>query len=169
MMTWRKLGLAFAPDGSEPWARTHAFVPTVHPVRFAGCVRILYASLDEKNYGRLGWVDLAPDSLIEVVGRSNGPILDLGEPGTFDDSGVNASCIIEDAGVHYLYYIGWQRCERVPYLVLTGLAVSTDGGATFRRKSRVPLMERTTEEPFLRANPCIIRDGGGWRMWYISA
>ena len=29
-MTWRKLGLVWAPPGGKAWARTHAFLPTPH-------------------------------------------------------------------------------------------------------------------------------------------
>jgi hypothetical protein len=82
---------------------------------------------------------------------------------------VNASSVINVAGEKRLYYIGWQRCERAPYMLFIGLAVSRDGGQTFQKHSRVPLLDRTDAEPFLRSAPCVIADDGGWKMWYVNS
>ena len=29
-------------------------------------------------------------------------------------------------------------------------------------------MERTDEEPFIRSTPCVLREGSGLKMWYVS-
>src|SRR3954466_12883625 len=119
-MKWRKLGLLFAPDGSVSWARRYAFMPTVH-VHSDTIVRVYFTALDDQQFGRIGFVDLDRDNLARIVGVSTEPVLDLGERGTFDDSGVSASCVIPLGGDVFLYYVGWQRCERVPYMLFTGL------------------------------------------------
>jgi hypothetical protein len=56
----------------------------------------------------------------------------------------------------------------VPFYLATGLAVSDDGGATFRRFSQGPLLERNDVDPFLTASPFVMIDDGLWRMWYVS-
>jgi hypothetical protein len=86
-------------------------------------------------------------------------VLDLGPLGAFDDSGVNPSCIIHLNGQKYLYYIGWQRCERVPYMLFAGAAVETSSGQ-FKRVSSTPVLERIDREPFLRSATTIRFDAG---------
>ncbi|HEV2721438.1 MAG TPA: hypothetical protein VG323_15560, partial [Thermoanaerobaculia bacterium] len=60
------------------------------------------------------------------------------------------------------------RAEKVPYLIFSGVAVSDDGGATFRKVARVPSLDRTVAEPYLRGAPYVLRDDGRFRMWYVS-
>ncbi len=49
-----------------------------------------------------------------------------------------------------------------------GIAVSTDGGTTFRRMFEGPVLDRTPEEPYIAVTPSILPEEGFWRMWYIS-
>ncbi len=167
-MRWRKLGLVHAPDGDRWWARSHAYLPTAE-VRDDDCVRVYFSGLDEDSYGRIGYVDLAWDDPTRVVARSADPVLDLGPPGAFDDSGVSPSCIMEHGEARRLYYFGWQRMHRVPYLLFAGLAESGDGGESFVRLQGTPVLDRTPDEQFVRSASTIIRDGRGYRMWYVSA
>jgi hypothetical protein len=56
----------------------------------------------------------------------------------------------------------------VPFYFYAGLAVSEDGGQTFHRHSPSPVLERDAVDPYLTASPCVLHDGGRWRMWYVS-
>ena len=56
----------------------------------------------------------------------------------------------------------------VPFYLAAGLAVSDDGGKTFRRASDAPILERTDIDPLLTASPFVMIDNGVWRMWYVS-
>ncbi|MEQ8176275.1 MAG: hypothetical protein ABRQ26_14550, partial [Syntrophomonadaceae bacterium] len=67
----------------------------------------------------------------------------------------------------YFYYIGWQRMEKVPYMLYTGLAVSKDG-ERWERNAPVPILDRTPAEPFLRSAITIIEDDGRYKAWYVS-
>lgn len=165
-MKWRKLGLIYAPDGSQWWARSYAHLPTVDVVddRF---IRVYFAALDENKYGRIGFVDLDIEDPKRVLQVGKEPVLDLGEPGTFDDCGVNPCCLIHKNNCSYFYYIGWQRMERVPYMLYTGLAISQDG-EHWERNASVPILDRTPAEPFLRSAITVIEDEGRFRAWYVS-
>jgi predicted GH43/DUF377 family glycosyl hydrolase len=165
-MKWRKHGLVYNPDGELWWARSYAAIPTAEVNGDA--IRIYFTGLDESRFGRIGYVDVDAADPSRILAHSPEPILDLGAPGTFDDSGVNASSIINVGGRKFLYYIGWQRAERVPYLLFTGLAVSDDG-THFEKVSAAPILDRTDAEPFLRSAPCVIREGELFRVWYVSA
>ena len=163
-MKWKKRGLVYAPTGELWWARNYATIPTVEVVDDS-VLRVYFASLDENRFGRIGYVDVSAGNPRQILYETKEPILDLGELGTFDDSGVNPSCLLNVAGKKYLYYIGWQRCERVPYMLFAGLAISDDG-TTFKRAARVPILDRTDDEPFSRSAPFVLLEEGIFRMWY---
>jgi hypothetical protein len=166
-MKWRKRGRVFVPDGSLPWARSYATIPTAE-VREDGVIRVYFASLDDDRHGRIGFVDLDSRDPVRILSSSRAPILDLGEPGTFDDSGVNPSCILNAGGEKHLYYIGWQRCERVPYMLFSGLARWDPRREVFVRERRTPVLDRTDAEPFSRSAPFVRLESGGYRAWYWS-
>ena len=166
-MRWRKLGLVYAPAGDQPWARQYAHVPT--PVVWdQRTIRVYFAGLDGEKYGRVGYVDVDANDPTRVRTDSREPVLDLGEPGTFDDSGVNPSCVVRAGDRWRMYYVGWQRSRQVPYLLFAGLAESADG-EQFERVSRTPVLERTDAEPFLRSATSVLAVEGGYRAWYVSA
>jgi len=165
-MLWQKCGLVYRPSGERWWARQYATIPTVEALDDR-TLRVYFAALDERNYGRIGYVDLDARDPKRILAESPEPVLDLGEPGTFDDCGVNASCAITVGDQCFLYYIGWQRCERVPYMLFSGLATSVDR-QVFQRASRVPILDRTDAEPFSRSAPFVMPVEGGFRMWYWS-
>lgn len=149
------------------WAKSYATIPTVD-VLDDRILRIYFASLDENRFGRIGYVDLDAENPSRILYESPEPILDLGEPGAFDDSGVNPSCVIKVGDEKYLYYIGWQRCERVPYMLFAGLATSI-GDDRFVRRLQVPVLDRTDAEPFTRSATSIIFENGIFKNWYVSA
>jgi len=165
-MRWTKRGLIYAPRGDLWWAKSYATVPTADVID-AQIIRVYFASLDENRYGRIGYVDLDAENPQRILYETKEPVLDIGELGTFDDSGVPPSCIVNVAGKKYLYYTGWQRCERVPYMLFAGLAISDDG-VSLTRAFRTPILDRTDREPFLRSVPTILQEPGVFRMWYVS-
>ena len=80
------------------------------------------AFLDHDSVGRIGWVDVDAADPTRVLAVSEEPALDVGRPGEFDDSGVNPLSAFRYDGRLWLYYVGWQRSVRVPYLLFTGLS-----------------------------------------------
>lgn len=165
-MKWRKQGLVYAPGGDRWWARTHAHLPAVDPT-VRGAVRVYFTALDENNYGRIGYADLDLEDPSRVLAVSPEPVLELGDLGAFDDCGTVASCLIPFQGSTYLYYHGFQRTARAPYILFTGLAIGgTDG--RFEKVSRVPVLDRIDGDPFMRAAPWVLADGDLLKMWYVS-
>jgi predicted GH43/DUF377 family glycosyl hydrolase len=166
-MRWRKLGLIYAPDGRRPWARSHAMIPT--PLRISDdIIRIYVAHLNAHSVGRVGYVDVAVSDPTRPVAVAEDPVLDIGEPGTFDDNGVVPCCAIAVEGRLRMYYSGFQLQTKIPYTIFSSLATSDDHGRSFRRAARAPLLDRTDDELYFRAAPFVLRDGGKWRMWYIG-
>ena len=166
MVKWRKLGLVYRPAGNLWWAREYAHLPTA--MVLDDRIRVYYATLDNKRYGRICYVDLDREDPTKVISAPSQPILVPGNPGHFDACGVNPSCIIPRGSYLFMYYIGWQKCETVPYLLFSGVAVATYPEMTFCKTANVPLLDRNNEEPVLRSAPCVIKDGDVFKMWYVS-
>lgn len=168
-MRWTKRGHIYRPDGSRSWARKYASFPTVD-VR-GDVLRVYFTGLDEHDFGRTGYVEVDASDPTRVLHESPEPVLDLGPIGSFDDCGANATSFLRDGSTEYLYYQGWQRTERIPYLIFTGLATrdANAGADGFAKHARTPILDRTDHDPFLRAAPYVIKDAGAFRMWFVSA
>jgi hypothetical protein len=167
-MRWTKRGLIYSPAGDQPWARTHALLPT--PLVDGGdTVRVFFSSLDDNRFGGAGWADIAfTPAKATVTATASAPLLQAGERGTFDDCGVVPSCALRVHENLFLYYAGFQRAERVPYLIFSGVAAGDRNGGVFRRRSRTPVLDRCASEPFSRGAPFVLNENGDFRMWYWS-
>jgi hypothetical protein len=167
MIRWEKRGRIYVPDGSITWMKTHAAVPVAYPLD-GQTLRVLFAGRDESNRSRIGWIEVNPSDLESILRVADEPLMELGGRGTFDDSGMMPSCVVTCGALKYLYYIGWNTRVTVPYHVSVGLAISRDGGRSFHRHSTGPVLDRDKDDPFFVSNPCVLREAGRWRMWYIS-
>lgn len=167
-MRWRKHGVVWRPSGEHWWARSHASSPT--PVWLDdGTLRVYVQCRDDRNVGRIGYVDLDPTDPRRVIREATAPVLDVGRPGMFDDNGVFQTSVLRLAdGRFYMYYVGFEICHHVRYRLLTGLAVSVDEGQTFERVSTTPVLDRSAGEELFRCGPWVLRDARGFRMWYIA-
>jgi hypothetical protein len=167
-MQWRKLGLVYCPDGTRPWARTHALAPT--PIlRADGGLRVYFSTITNDNIGSISYVDLDPSNPTRVVHVADHPVLGPGEDGCFDDNGVNVTSLIAASDGLRLYYFGYQLHQRVRYTLFAGMALSIDGGETFQRVQQTPILERRDGERFVRSAPFVTpRSSGGFDMIYVS-
>jgi predicted GH43/DUF377 family glycosyl hydrolase len=166
-LRWRKMGLIYAPDGSQAWAKSHAMLPT--PLDMGdGRLRIYVAFVDENTVGRIGYVDVDARDPSRVLEVSEAPVLDIGEPGAFDDNGVVPASVIWHGDEIWLYYVGFQLGVRVRYFMFSGLAISRDGGKTFERRQRIPVLDRRENETLVRTAPFVMRQGERWRVWYTG-
>ncbi len=166
-VTWRKLGRVAAPRIDLAWNQTHMSLPTAE-VLGPGRVRVYFGGRDHLNRSQIGYVEFDPENPQQTLRQSERPVLTLGELGTFDDNGVMPCSVVRDGDEVLLYYVGWNPRATVRFAFYSGLAISRDGGETFVRHSRAPILERTDREPFVNASPMVIRDGDVWRMYYVS-
>ena len=110
--------------------------------------------------GRIGYVDLDADDPARVLRVSPRPVLDIGAPGAFDENGILPTAVVPHQGKLYLYYVGYQLGQQVRYYQFQGLAVSADGGESFQRVRRTPVLERSDAEMLNRTSAFVMRDDG---------
>jgi predicted GH43/DUF377 family glycosyl hydrolase len=165
---WTKHGRIYVPDGSMWWAKHYAFPPT--PLwRPDGSLRLYLAFCDEHTVGRIGWVDVDPEDPRRVLGVSPEPVLDIGQPGAFDENGILPTRVLQVGEEIWMYYVGYQLGHKVTYFQFQGLAISRDGGETFTRRQRVPVIDRSDAELVNRTSAFVREaEGGGFEMWYVG-
>lgn len=165
-MRWKKLGLIFCPNGELWWMQTHASLPTVIRIR-KDIYRVYFASRDKDNRSRIGYIDISIKRPNKIINVTKEPALDVGKLGDFDHYGVYPSCAIKYSNKVYLYYIGWDRGYEI-WRAFIGLAISEDGGESFKKISNTPIIDRCLVDPYLCTSPYVMIDGDIWRMLYTS-
>jgi hypothetical protein len=168
-MKWIKKGLICNSGIIElPWYKKNTMVPVPYLIN-EKCLRIFITMCDEKNIGRIGYIDVNPDNPSHIIGFSKTPLIDIGDDGCFDDNGVVTASLLRDGDDLYMYYSGYQACVKVPYLIFTGVAISKDDGATFSKiTGRTPLLDRVDGEVATRCVPFVAKDGDLYKMWYTA-
>jgi hypothetical protein len=164
---WEKRGHIYAPDGTTEWAQSHAFPPTPY-LREDGILRLYVCFCDADMVGRVGFVDVEPGDPSRVLRVARDPVLDVGSIGAFDENGVVPLSVARVDDRLFLYYVGFQLGMRVRYYQFAGLAISTDGGESFVRASRAPVLDRSDDELLTRGSPFVLFDETGFRMWYAA-
>ncbi len=166
-MSWKKLGMIFnLNDNSIDWLKSHAMLPT--PLLLEDRIRVYFTGRDINGHSRISFVDLKREDPTQIMYIHDKPLLEIGKPGTFDDSGTLGACVVRNGETIFLYYNGYNLRVTVPWSNAVGLAVSNDGGITFKKMFEGPILDRNHMEPYFAISPCIIREKEIWHMWYTS-
>lgn len=169
-MLWKKKGLIFNAKGQFPWMMHHACVPVADWID-EDRLRIYFGPRDARGKSHIGYIEVGADNPSNILYVHDRPVLSPGKLGTFDDSGVMPSSIVERDGRKYLFYIGWNEGVTVSYRNSVGIAVSDDGGRSFTRLFEGPVVDRTRDEPYFCASPFAMfdEDDDLWKLWYASS
>jgi hypothetical protein len=166
-MKWKKLGCVFAPDRHDSWMNSHASNPVAEHLN-GDIFRIYFSCRDTQNRSHVAYVDIQLSHPFRIVQVAPEPVLSPGEIGTFDDSGVSMSCLIDVEGEKYLYYIGWNLGVTVPWRNSIGLAIQDERTGKFERYSLAPILDRNAVDPFSLSYPFVMEEAKRFKMWYGS-
>ena len=167
-LQWERKGLIFNPKkNTSNWIVNYAALPVCDLVSDT-LLRIYFSTRDDKGRSIPTYIEANPENPSEIYKIKSEPILDLGALGTFDDNGIMPSSIVNHNNKKYLYYIGWNPQVTVSYRLSIGLAISEDGGESFKKHSIGPLLDRDLNEPYFNTAPYVIIENGIWKMWYVS-
>ncbi len=166
-MKWQKMGLILRPKPKLDWMVSHAMLPFAERIG-EDLYRIYFSGRNSQNMSQIGYMEIDINEPQEILYITEKPVLELGPLGSFDDSGVFPSWMINHKGKKYFYYIGWMQGKRTTFYSCIGLAISLDGGKTFKRFSKAPLLERNDVDPYMTTSACVKIENEIWRMWYTS-
>lgn len=170
---WIKKGLIFQSSGQFDWMTSHT--TPVCSIVLQDRLRVFFSSRTPMDANRnfvsqIGYLDVDKTNLQKILGVSKKPVLDLGNPGTFDEFGCMVAKPVVFEGKIFLYYMGWQRLSGnpVPYQVMLGLAISEDHGETFYKVSSGPVLGIDHIDPVSIGNVSVIVENGVFKMWYTT-
>jgi hypothetical protein len=167
-LDWQKIGLIPFSKDYFPWASSHLMVPTPLALN-SHTIRLYVSCLDSHGLSRPGFLDIDVGDPFTIINASEQPLLGLGKPGTFDDNGVLVCSVVRHPdGRFFMYYVGFELGTKIRYRLLTGLAISDDGGISFKRFSDTPILERSDQELYFRCGPWCIFDNDRFKMWYVA-
>ena len=131
MFKWEKLGKIFDPRDhkNDSWMQEFAQSPSVQI--YEKHLRVYFCSRpaptpDGQYLSFLSYIDVDRKNLLRILNICSAPILSLGALGTFDEFGTAGVFVIRDQDDVRVYYVGFTRCESVPFNVAIGLAISHD-------------------------------------------
>lgn len=164
---WRKLGLIFTANGQYSWMQSHATVPT--PLNLGGSIfKIFFSTRNELNQNQVGYVVVDLNRPNQILDLSSRPVIEIGEPGTFDCDGVYATSLVADGGKLRFYYAGWNAGLRGLFYSSIGMAESLDQGNKFIKHTGAPILSRDAIDSWAVMAPFVLRCPQGWMMWYAS-
>ncbi len=166
-MKWEKKGLIYTPPRDNSWRDNSALTPTAYLLNDE-VIRIYVSFRDTKGIGRIGYIDVEAKDPSKIIQISNDPVLDIGKRGMFDDSGVILGDLINIDDKIYMYYVGFQKVEKVKFLAYSGLAISHDDGGSFTRYQQTPVLDRAQEALYIRAIHSVIYEDGKFKIWYAT-
>ena len=132
-MKFIKKGRIYIPNGSKKWSKTHAQLPVADFIENENIIRIYFSTRDEYGRSLPDYIEVNADNPTEILTTNQTPILPLGQLGEFDDCGVMPSWVVNKNNEKWLYYIGWNVRNTIPYHNSVGLAISKDGGKYFSK------------------------------------
>ncbi len=173
-LKWKKRGQVFSfteRNFDMPWMVSHCQNPSV--VVFDNHLRVYFNTRPRKELdGHISYpifVDLNKNDPQKIINVAEKPVLGLGEPGCFDQFGCMSGNVINNREQLWMYYVGWMRCVGVPYNWAIGLATSSDGGSTFERMFKGPIIGAQFNEPYLQNGNFVVRESADcWHMWYST-
>ncbi len=174
MMKWKKLGQIFNPFriDTPSWMKEYGQLP--FPIELnEDIIRIFFSTRPKKdNKGQYisysAFIDVLKKDQTKIKNISKKPIIKLGKPGTFDEFGCMSSSFVSFNDEIRCYYTGWTRKHTVPYSMAIGLSISKDGGNTFKKYSKGPILGINKDEPYLVSGPIVKKINGNWNMWYLN-
>ena len=166
-LRWHKLGRLLRAEGQRSWMSSHTAAP-IPLVLGDDVVRVYFGTRDRDNRPHVGFADFDVRRARQVAAVRPEPALAPGPAGHFDDNGVYPGPVHTRDGRLWMYYLGRSNGVAPLYYMAIGLAVSDDGGVTFRRARQAPVMSRSEHDPWMVSTPFVLAEDGVWRMWYLS-
>ncbi|MFZ1321219.1 MAG: hypothetical protein WAT71_06645 [Ignavibacteria bacterium] len=165
---WKKLGMIFTPDGTIDWMQSHAMMPVLDKTE-NDLAKIYFSARDNSGRSQGAYIKIDLKEPFEILDISKEPVLKLGQLGAFDDAGIMPTSCVTFENKKYLYYNGWTLGKNVPFFSFNGLAISVDGGESFKKISRGPAVLYSNDiDPYSTFAPFVMIDDGKWKMWYVS-
>ena len=161
---WVKKGLIFTCDFFETGYAQDPFIDKISDEVW----RIYYTTRRKDVVSLPFYIDVEARNPSNILHIEKEPLFLPGKPGTFDETGITMTSIVEVGDVKYLYYCGWNKRLTVPYALSIGMAIVKNNNTQFEKIYEGPIIDRSINNPISVSAPMVIFDENIFKMWYIS-
>tara|TARA_B100000519_G_C14256896_1_gene445478 strand:- start:3936 stop:4862 length:927 start_codon:yes stop_codon:yes gene_type:complete len=167
-VTWLDYGTIFQSANKVSWAISHAYVPTA--MSSGERIRVFVAFLDEKQHGRLGYIDVSSEEPWVVIDHSKRPLIEDAVEGRFDQDGVTPLSIVSTSEGIRLYYVGWKTDDDpdIRYRLFVGALKGDRCGNVFERISAKPVIGPRYRDEYIRTGAFILPSQSGYHCWLAT-
>lgn len=164
-----KIGKVYSRESADQnsWWSSHTMAPAALRLNDE-IIRVFLGCWDKQGISRIGYVDVLTSDPTEVVAIAEKPALEIGEDGCFDENGVFPGHVANVGDEVWLYYTGFQLGQKVRHYNFGGLAISRNGGRTFERYSKAPVLDRSDEGLMVRAGQSVIKESHSFYSAYSA-
>ena len=144
------------------------------PGAYAPCVLILdstyhmwYVGSDGTN-ARIGYATSLDG--FSWVPYANNPVVDLGLPGSYEETSVVEPFVVYDGSIFHMWYTGLNQ-NTTPWIEAIGYATSPDG-MNWTKYSNQPVLDKGSPgswDDLEVFSGSVIFDGSTYHMWYSGA
>jgi hypothetical protein len=170
-MKWSKKGCIFSPDQFKNEFNGMVYAQSPQALPIENGVRVYFSTrsvdLSGKYLSHIAFAEFSRDFKV-VRDISSQTVIPLGCLGDFDEHGIFPIHIFKNQDKIFGYTTGWNRRKSVSADASIGLGISIDGGRTFEKIGRGPVLTSSLHEPFLVGDPFVLLIGQVFHMWYIS-
>lgn len=149
------------------WWKSHTMAPSA-VLLDDSTIRVFLGCWDESGISRIGYIDVDSSNPSKIKNISREPVLDIGEPGMFDENGVFPAHAYKLNGVIYLYYTGFQLGHKIRHYNFGGLAISDINNNKFERVSKSPVLDRKNEGLLVRAGQSVFFEKNIFKTVYSA-
>jgi hypothetical protein len=163
-MEWEKKGLIYSCDFFGTGYAQDAFIDQLNDKIW----RIYYSARTQDVISLPFYIDVEAGNPRNILNIPDNPLALPGAAGTFDETGITMTSIVQVGGVKYLYYCGWNKRVTVPYALSIGVIIVKNDGAVYEKMFEGPIMDRSKYNPIAVSAPFVIYDEEIFKLWYIS-
>lgn len=114
------------------------------------------------------YIDVAVDDPSKIIKISSEPLITLGRPGCFDDSGITLGSLVDLGDRVLIFYTGWKRRRVVSFELSIGILLWDKRQNSFSRMYDGPILSQDPSHPILVGGPFVLKDINRFQMWYCS-
>lgn len=160
---WEKKGLIFKCDKYGTGYAQDPFIDMIDDKVW----RIYYSTRTKDVISMPYCIDVEANNPSNILKVYDEPLFLPGKSGTFDETGITMTSIVNVGKEKYIYYCGWNKRVTVSYSLSIGLAVVRESGLV-EKMFEGPILERSIYDPICVSAPCVIFDEGIFKLWYIT-
>lgn len=161
---WTKKGLIFKCDFFDTGYAQDPFIDKIDEKVW----RIYYTARRRDIVSLPFFIDVEARNPSNILYIEKNPLFLPGKPGSFDETGITMTSIVNVGDVKYLYYCGWNKRLTVPYALSIGVAIVRNNNTIYEKIYEGPILDRSINNPIAVSAPMVLFDEGIFKMWYIT-